>query len=149
MSRTAGAWLGEKRITLMACASLLRERDGGGDTGPGAVHARGVALAGGVLDEPGVAGAEDLRGAVAEPDLEVALEDDDELPPRRRMPVDEAADGILAEDDLRRRQALDPVGVGREIDHLEVRLPVRARKESIRSHPRHLLVWPAKSRLER
>src|SRR5262245_52737852 len=106
------------------------ERHGGGEPRHGAVHPCGVALARRVLDQARVAGAEDVLRAVAEPDLELAAQDDDELPPRRRMPVDEPTHGILAEADLRRRQPLHPVRVLAEVDRLDVRLPVGARVES-------------------
>jgi hypothetical protein len=123
----------------MACASLLRERDRRRHAGLVAVHPRGVALARRVLDEAGVARTEDLLGAVAEADLELAGQDDDELPPRRRMPVDEAPDRILAEGDLRRGEPLDPVGMLAEIDRLEVRLPVTAGIKA-KGTPRRLLI---------
>src|SRR6185436_6770422 len=59
--------------------SLLSERDRGGDHRHLAHHSRGVALPGGVLDQAGVAGTEHVLGAVAEPHLELAGQDDHEL----------------------------------------------------------------------
>src|SRR5512138_3106574 len=52
------------------------EGDGRRDARHGAVGARGVALARGVLDEAGVPGTEEVRAAVAQPDLELSGEDD-------------------------------------------------------------------------
>ena len=51
-----------------------------------------MSFAGSVLHQADVSGAEDLRGAVAQPDLELAREDDDELPPRGGMPIEESSD---------------------------------------------------------
>jgi len=48
----------------------VRQGNRRGEHGIVAEDARGVALAGRVLDEAGVAGAEDVLGAVAQPDLE-------------------------------------------------------------------------------
>src|SRR5882724_1627341 len=110
MSRMTGGCLGAKRILVaMAVTSLLGERNGRGHHGILADDARGVALAGGVLHETRIAGTEDVLGAVAQPDLELALQDHDELPPRRRVPVQEPPDRPDAERDLRGRQPLEPV----------------------------------------
>ena len=50
-----------------------------------------MALAGRVLDEPRVARAEHVLGAVAQTDLELAGENDDELTARCGVPVEELA----------------------------------------------------------
>src|SRR3954469_18191013 len=108
ISMMTGGCLGANRIFLaMGPLLLLSERDGGGHDRDLADDPRGVALAGRVLDQPRVAGAEHVLGAIAEPDLELALQDDHELPPRRRVPVEEAADRPHAERDLRGRQPLE------------------------------------------
>src|SRR5439155_925240 len=81
-----------------------------------AEDARGVAFAGRVLDQAGVAGAEDVLGAVAQPDLELAGQDDHELAPRRRMPVDELTARPLAERDLRGRYSLGGIVRSRSLN---------------------------------
>src|SRR5215510_2850900 len=53
---------------------------------------------------------------------------------RRGVPVDETADRVLAERDLRSRQPFGPLRGLREIDRLDVRLPVRARVQAVRFH---------------
>src|SRR5437867_5928313 len=110
-------------IDLLSPASR-RERDRRGDHRLVADDARGVAFPRGVLDEPRVAGTEHLRGAVAETDLELTRHDDDELPARRRMPVEKTAHRPLAERDLRRRESLLPVRRLAEVDRLDVRLAI-------------------------
>src|SRR6185295_1598981 len=60
------------------------------------------------------------------PDLELARQDDDELPSRRRMPVDEVADRALPERDLGGREPLGPGRRAREIDRFDVGLAVGA-----------------------
>src|SRR5262245_22237949 len=81
-------------------ASLLSERDRGGHYRHLAHHARGMTLPGGVLDQARVAGTEHVLRAVAEPDLELAGQDDHELSPRRRVPVEESSHRPHAERDL-------------------------------------------------
>src|SRR4026208_210527 len=125
MSSTASDCFGANRI-LVAMALLLRERDSGGQTRYAAVDAGGMSLAGGVLDQPRVAGAEEVLGAVAQPDLELAREDDHELPERRGMPVDEVADRALPKRNLGGREPLGPRRGSLEIDRLDVGLPVGA-----------------------
>src|SRR5262245_37408682 len=107
ISRIAGGCFGQKRILLMA--SLSRKRNGRGQTRLIAVHARGVAPPRRVLDQPRVARAEDPLRAIAEPDLELARQDDDELPPGRRVPVDESPNRILTKRDLSGGEAFAPV----------------------------------------
>src|SRR5204863_9017212 len=128
--------LGANRIFLAMCPLrlLLDERNGGGHDRDLADDPRGVALAGRVLDQPCVAGAEHVLGAVAQADLELPLQDDHELPARRRVPVEEAADRPHAERDLRGRQSLEPVGLLVDVDRLDAPLPVGAGVEPERSH---------------
>src|ERR687887_2016675 len=128
--------LGANRIfvAMMVSVSLLGERDGGRHDGNVADDARGVALTGRVLDQPRVPGAEHVLGAVAEADLELALQDDDELPARRRVPVERPADRPDVEGDLRRGQALEPVGLLVDVDPVDAPLPVGAGVEPERSH---------------
>src|SRR5512145_2453684 len=121
---TASDCRGAKRI--LAGMSLLLEGNGGGEARLVAVDARGVPPPGGVLHEPRVAGAEDVLGSVAEPDLELTGKDDHELAPRGGMPVDEVADRALAERDLGGREPLGPRGRPRQINWLNVGLPVLA-----------------------
>src|SRR2546430_16209539 len=63
---------------------------------------------------------EDVLGAVAQADLELAGEDDDELATWGWMPVGVLAERPLAERDLRRRQALRPLRRPAEVDRLDV-----------------------------
>src|SRR5690242_3109794 len=88
-----------------------------------------MASAGGVLHQPRVAGTEQMLGAVAQADLELAGEDDHELAPWRGMPVDEVADRALAERDLGGGQAFGPGRGALEIDRFDVRLAVVTRVE--------------------
>src|SRR5262245_27596185 len=143
MSMMACGCLGARRILagIGSSPSLLRERNGRGQAGLIAHRARGVSLAGGVLHQAGVAGAEDVLGAIAEPDLQLAGEDDDELPARRGMPVERPAHRPLAERDLGGRQPLLPVRHLAELDRLDVRMPVAARVESERPHRCLLISW--------
>src|SRR5437867_3930998 len=78
---------------------LAGQRDRRGHAGLIAVHPGGVSAAARILDEARVAGAEDVLGPVAQPDLELARQDDDELAAWSRMPVQRPADGVLAERD--------------------------------------------------
>src|SRR5215470_15857891 len=80
--RIISGCLGANRIFLAigALRSLLRERDRRRHDRFLADDARGVALTGGVLDEPGVARTEHVLGAVTQPDLQLAGQDNDELP---------------------------------------------------------------------
>ena len=114
--------------------SLLRERDRRRQAGLVAVDSRGVPLARRVLDESGVARPEDVLGAVAEADLELPGENDDELAARRRVPVEELAYRPLAERDLICRKPLQPVGLGLELDPLDVRLLVGTRVQPECAH---------------
>src|SRR4026207_2579765 len=85
--RITSGWLGAKRIFLaISVTSLLGERNRRGRRGLLAARARGVALTGGVLGEARSAGTEHVLGAVAQPDRELAGQDDDELAARRRVP---------------------------------------------------------------
>src|SRR5258707_9354390 len=60
---------------------------------------RQVSLAGGVLDQDHLAGADHPRLAVAGGDLHAGVEIDDVLPARRRVPVEIVVRLYLAEDD--------------------------------------------------
>src|SRR4026208_2033188 len=142
MSSTASDCFGANRI-LVAMALLLRERDSGGQTRCPAVDAGGMARAGGVLDQPRVAGAEEVLGAIAQPDLELAREDDHELPARRGMPVDEVADRALPKRNLGGREPLGPRRGSLEIDRLDVGLPVGAgvEPECLYDSPRRGGLW--------
>src|ERR671933_24532 len=93
-----------------------------------------MALTGRVLDQAGIAWAEAVLRAVAQPDLELALEDDYELPTRGRMPVLELPGRIPAEGDLCDVDALGPIRVLVDVDRLDVRLPFGAGEESIGCH---------------
>src|SRR5712691_10910278 len=109
MSRITSGWRGANRILVAMLTSLLRQRDRRRHANLVAQDSRGVALARRVLDQPGVAGA----------DLELAGEDDDELAAWGRMPVEVLAERPLAEQDLRRRQALRPLRRPAEVDRLD------------------------------
>src|SRR5437016_9425130 len=144
MSRITSGWRGANRILVAMLTSLLRQGDRRRHAGLVAQDSRGVALARRVLDQPGVAGAEDVLSAVAQADLELAGEDDDELAARGRVPVEVLADRPLAETDLRRRQPLRPLRRPAEVDRLDARLPIGTRVEPERSH-RGLPSVPAES----
>src|SRR5262245_1172936 len=139
ISRTASGWWGENRIlgTVSSFAGRRRaqarrqveasrsgERDGGRDDRLVSDNPRGVALARRILDQPGVAGSEDVFGAIAQTDLELTRKDDDELPARRRMPVQEPAHRPLPKRDLGRGQPLLPVRHFPEIDRFDVGLTI-------------------------
>src|SRR5712664_3429160 len=124
ISSTASDCLGANRILV---AMAIAPREGWyGEARLAAVHAGGVALAGDVLDQAGVARTEQVLRAVAQPDLELAREDDHELAPGRGMPVDEVADRALAERDLGGREPLGPGRRAGEIDRFDVGLAVAA-----------------------
>src|SRR5579862_327072 len=72
----------------------------------GADRFREVPLAGGVLDQDDLAGADDARSPVAGGDLDAGVEVDDVLPARRRVPVEVVIGLHLAEDDAGGGQAL-------------------------------------------
>src|SRR5712691_2648947 len=103
----------------MVAHSKLRERDRRRHAGSVAEDARRMPPARRVLDQPGVARAEDVLSAVAQADLELAGEHDDELAARGRVPVEVLADRPLAETDLRRREPLRPVRCPAEVDRLD------------------------------
>src|SRR2546422_2230760 len=134
MSRITSGWRGANRILVAMLTSLLRQRDRRRHANLVSQDLGGVALARRSLDQPGVAGAEDVLGAVAQADLELAGEDDDELTAWGRMPVEVLAERPLAERDLRSRQALRPLRHAPEVDRLDARLPIGARVESKRLH---------------
>src|SRR6266508_4108236 len=133
MSRIASGCLGMKTILVAMSGSFcgLTRRLHSFPTRRSsdlvAENARRVALAGRVLNESRVARAEDVLGPVAQTDLELPGKNDDELAARRGVPVDELAHRPLAERDLIRRKPLQPVGLGLELDLLDVCLLVGAR----------------------
>src|SRR5207247_10891942 len=118
MSRITSGWRGANRILVAMLTSLLRQRDRRRHANLAAQDSRGVALARHVLDQPGVAGAEDVLGAVAQADLELAGEEDDELATWGWMPVEVLAERPLAARELRRRQAIRPLRRPAEADRL-------------------------------
>src|SRR2546428_115427 len=133
MSRIASGCLGMKTILVAMSGSFcgltrrLRQRNGRRHADLVAENARRVSLARRVLDESRVARAEHVLRAVAKADLELSGENDHELAARGRMPVEELAGGPLPKRDLTRGEPLQPVGLGLEVDRLDVRLLVRAR----------------------
>src|SRR5438093_9723738 len=133
MSRIASGCLEMKTILVAMCGSLwgvtrrLRQRDGRRHADLVADHARGVPLARRVLDEPRVTRPKHVLRSVAQADLELSGENDHELTPRRRVPVEELAGGPLAERDLARGEPLQPVRLRLELDLLDVRLLIHAR----------------------
>jgi hypothetical protein len=56
----------------------------------------GMPLARGILDQPRIAGSEASYRSIAEPDFEFTRYQDDVLPSRRGMPVDECAARLLS-----------------------------------------------------
>src|SRR3954447_12824854 len=67
---------------------------------------RQMSLAGGVLDQDDLAGADHPRFAIARGNLHPGVEVDDVLPARRRVPVEVVIGLHLAEDDAGRGQPL-------------------------------------------
>src|SRR5215831_21399359 len=140
MSRIASGCLGMKTILVAISGSfggLTRrsgQRDGGRHTDLVADDARGVPLARRVLDEPRVSRSKHVLRAVAQADLELSGENDHELTPRRRMPVEKLAGRPLAKRYLARRKTLEPVGLRLEIDLLDVTLLIRSRIHPKRPH---------------
>src|SRR5262249_17298321 len=81
---------------------------------------RQVALAGNVLDQDHFAGADHPAFAVARRDLDPAVEVDDVLPARRRVPVEVVVSAGLAKDDSRRRQPPRQLAGGTVLDPLDL-----------------------------
>jgi hypothetical protein len=98
-----------------------------------------MALAGDVLDEDHLAGADHPRLAVARGDLHAGVEVDDVLPARRVVPVEIVARLHLAEDDAGRGQALRHLA-GRpfldpfDLDVAEMRLAAGVGVEIVHAH---------------
>src|SRR4029453_6855718 len=105
MSRIASGCLGMKTILVAMAGSFcgvtrrLRQRNGRRYADLAAEDARRVALARRVLDEPRVTRAEYMLRSVAEADLELSGQNDDELAAWRGMPVEELAGRPLPERD--------------------------------------------------
>src|SRR5215813_1333955 len=114
--------------------SLLLERNGRRHARHVAVHLRRMALARGVLHEARVTRPKDVLRSVAQTNLELAGQDDHELPPRGGVPVLEVPRRALPERDLRGGQSLGPVGALGEGDRLNVRLTVGAGVEAEQGH---------------
>src|SRR6266536_170177 len=129
ISMTASGCLGAKRILVameVSSLSLLLKGNGRRHARHAPVDFRGVPLPRGVLDQPGVAGAEDVLGAVAQPDLEPTRENDDELTARGRMPVLEVPGRAFPEGYLRGGQPLAPIRSLGQGNGLDMGLPVGA-----------------------
>src|SRR5262245_3315773 len=93
-----------------------------------------MTLAGRVLHQARIARAKHVLGAIAETDLELAGQDGHELAARRGMSVEKPSDGPLTERDLRRCEALRPLGSLREVDRLDARLSPGIGEQAERSH---------------
>src|SRR5713101_998149 len=99
-----------------------------------------VPLAGRVLDEEYLAGADLAAFAVARGDLDAGVEIDDVLPPGCGMLVEELGRRDLAEDDAGRRQAFGELARPRLLDPLDLDvakmgLTARVGVEVVYSHP--------------
>src|SRR5215510_107836 len=105
------------------------------------MHAGRVTAPRRILHQARVTRTEDVLAAVAESDLELARKNDDELPSRRWVPIEEPAHRILAECDLGRREPLRPIGHAREVDRLDVRLSVGTGIQAKRSHQVASSTW--------
>src|SRR5713101_5227533 len=116
----------------------IRERNRDCDPRLVAHGPRRMALAGQVFGEDAFAGAESVYRAVAEADLDRALQRNHELAARRVMPVHEGARLDAAEDDavglLHRRLFAHPARRKRDLEFFEVRLPVGSRVQTMDSH---------------
>src|SRR5438105_94112 len=100
---------------------------------------RQMALAGRVLDQDDFAGADHAAFAVACRDLHAAVEIDDILPARRRVPVEIIVSGSLAKDDAGRRQPLRELAAApfldpRDLDVAEVGLAARVDVQIVNAH---------------
>src|SRR5688500_9062075 len=136
MVRMTPGWLGANRIlrAIVVLCLGLGGRNGGGGDGLVVGDTGGVAVARGVVGQARGAGAEHGLGAVAQPDLELARQDDHELPPRRRVPFAYPPPRPHAKPDLPRRQSLNPVAFLLDVDRLDAALAIRARVQPERSH---------------
>jgi hypothetical protein len=83
-----------------------------------------VALAGGVLHQPGVAGQEPVGGAVFQTDANEAGKGDYVLPSGRWVPVDEMAGGPLPKEDILGFSGGGQFWVGREVQFIDLTLAV-------------------------
>src|SRR4051812_45380854 len=100
-----------------------------------------VALAGDVLDQDDLAGADHAALAVARSDLDPGVEVDDVLAARRGMEVEVVVGTRLAEDDAGRRQALRQLGAAAlldpfDLDVAEMRLAVGVDVQVVDPHGR-------------
>src|SRR5262245_13972948 len=100
---------------------------------------RQVALAGNVLDQDHFAGADHPAFAVARRDLHPAVEVDELLPARRRVPVEVIVAAGFAENDAGRReplrhQAAAPLLDPFDLDVAEVRLALGVDVEIVDAH---------------
>src|SRR5436309_11915578 len=101
MSRIASGCLGMKTILVAMSGSFCRLEEAitpverSPSRRSGCRERASCGLAGRVLDESRVARAEHVLGPVAQTDLELPGENDDELAARRGVPVDELAHGPL------------------------------------------------------
>src|ERR1700730_16177365 len=100
---------------------------------------RQVALAGRVLDQKYLAGADHAAFAVARRDLDRGIEVDDVLPARRGMPVEVIVAWALAENDAGCRQALGkpaavPLLDPGDLDIAEMRFAVGVDIEVVNAH---------------
>src|SRR5262245_52075100 len=111
----------------MTPSVCLIDRNEDGMAHPAAHRLRQVALAGNVLDQDDFAGADHPAFAVARRDLHPAVEVDDVLPARGRMPVEIIVAAGLAENDAGRgkplrHQAAAPLLDPFDLDVAEVRV---------------------------
>src|SRR4051812_17156088 len=110
-----------KYINFMSVSSIDRNKDG-------MAHLVGdglglVTLAGDVLDQDDLAGADHAALAVAGGDLHTGIQVDDVLAPRRRVEIEVVVRARLAKDDAGRGQALRQLGAAPLLDPFDLDVP--------------------------
>ena len=95
-------------------------------------------LPGSILHQPRIAGAELMQRPIAQPDLNAALNADDILPPRRRVPVNKVTRIPLRERNARRPPRLRQLRKTRQTLLLNMRLPIIPGKHPVNPHNRLL-----------
>src|SRR5712692_133319 len=81
-------------------APRFRERHNGCQCWFRADDSCGVTPPSGIFHQPGIPWAKPAHGAVSQTDFELARENNDVLPPRRRMPIDERAHWQLSKHNM-------------------------------------------------
>ena len=91
-------------------------------------------MAGGIFDQPSVAGAKQVGGAVAQANLDISVDADHVLPAGGRVPVDESAGFILPEGYVRGLNLFGQLRVSGQGGLFDVGLAVVAGVHSVDAH---------------